>query len=702
MTVDNEDSPPGNHPDPQFRQTAVSHVQARDIQIGQIVQKIVYLGIPPHSPLRPFALVISIALYLMLLITGFVLLWRDGAEFVPLLLLILGSGFLSLTCFYYAWFWKPELQDRSPPIAAGSATEEQVKKQRTKQRSRQQIRRLAIVGFFLIPLLTCGGFLGWRSLPPPKVLVLVANFDGVEQQNYQVTENILRNLRNATESYADVKVQALNQTITEQQGSEVARVEGERKKAAIVIWGDYGATPDHVQISTHFEVLKPPAHFPKLEKAVSGEAQTLAIAELNSFKLQTRLSEEMSYLTLFTLGMVQYAKEDWNGAIARFSDALAQVKTTPLALGQAIVLFYCGNSSVYQEDYKSAIADYDRAIQLKPDYAKAYYNRGLAYDHQGKYSKAIADYNRAIQLKPDYAEAYNNRGLAYDHQGKSNEAIADYDRAIQLKPDYAKTQKNWRNADDHQYFPFADLKPPEAPKSDEAKAAEAAEAYYNRGFAYTMDGEYTQAIADYTQVIQLKPDYAEAYNNRGVVYANQQNYTQAIADYTQAIQLKLGDAEAYYNRGKAYTNQQNYTQAIADYNHALKIEPDDAEAYYNRGVVYDNQQNYAQAIADYTQALKLKPDFAEAYYNRGVVYDNQQNYTQAIADYTQALKLQPDNTYAYYNKARIYSLENKIKEAIESLQQAINLDARAREAAKTDSDFNNIRKDQQFQALVGQ
>ena len=91
--------------------------------------------------------------------------------------------------------------------------------------------------------------------------------------------------------------------------------------------------------------------------------------------------------------------------------------------------------TTHKGDYDRAIADFDRAIQLKPDDAVAYANRGWAYDDKGDYDRAIADFDRAIQLKPDYADAYAGRGWAYA-KGDYDRAIADYDRAIQLKPDY--------------------------------------------------------------------------------------------------------------------------------------------------------------------------------------------------------------------------------------------------------------------------
>ena len=64
------------------------------------------------------------------------------------------------------------------------------------------------------------------------------------------------------------------------------------------------------------------------------------------------------------------------------------------------------------------------------------YNKGESGDYQG----AIADYNQAIKIKPDYALAYNNRGNAKYNLGDKQGAIADYNQAIQIKPDYAYQQ----------------------------------------------------------------------------------------------------------------------------------------------------------------------------------------------------------------------------------------------------------------------
>ena len=125
-----------------------------NIQIGSIIQTIVNLGLPFNSQHLRFVQFLANLAYLACLSWGFVRLWQDGADFTTLLLLIAGSGLLSLTCLYYARFWKPELQDRSPSSSELLDTDEQVRKQRIKNRSRQRTRRLALIGIFAIPLLT--------------------------------------------------------------------------------------------------------------------------------------------------------------------------------------------------------------------------------------------------------------------------------------------------------------------------------------------------------------------------------------------------------------------------------------------------------------------------------------------------------------------------------------------------------------------
>jgi len=206
-----KDPAKANSSKPQFQQTALRDVTARDIQVGQIVQKIVNLGLPFNSQHFRFVQFLANTAYASLLLGRVWRLGQHGADEKTLLLLILGSVPLCLTGVYYAWFWKPK-----------------------EDKQTQRFRRLVVVACVAVPLMTWGSFFVWSALPPPQVLVLVANFANSQnadyRDNWRVTESILKNLQNAAKPYTDVKVQTLDQTITAQDGSEDARAVGEQKK----------------------------------------------------------------------------------------------------------------------------------------------------------------------------------------------------------------------------------------------------------------------------------------------------------------------------------------------------------------------------------------------------------------------------------------------------------------------------------------
>ena len=104
--------------------------------------------------------------------------------------------------------------------------------------------------------------------------------------------------------------------------------------------------------------------------------------------------------------------------------------------------FEQGYQKVINGDFIGAIASYDRALEIKPDYHQAWYNRGVALDNLGKYEKAIASWDRALEIKPDLHEAWNNRGNALLNLGRFEQAIASYDRALEINSNDANTYYN--------------------------------------------------------------------------------------------------------------------------------------------------------------------------------------------------------------------------------------------------------------------
>jgi tetratricopeptide (TPR) repeat protein len=80
------------------------------------------------------------------------------------------------------------------------------------------------------------------------------------------------------------------------------------------------------------------------------------------------------------------------------------------------------------------VASYDKAIQLKPDFAKAYNNRGAALQDVGRLDESIQNYDKAIQLKPDFAEAHNNRHAPLLNPDDLMPAIKCMEKAVDIDP----------------------------------------------------------------------------------------------------------------------------------------------------------------------------------------------------------------------------------------------------------------------------
>lgn len=147
-----------------------------------------------------------------------------------------------------------------------------------------------------------------------------------------------------------------------------------------------------------------------------------------------------------------------------------------------------------------AISHYERAIELDPQYAKAYNNRGGVHLALGQYTEAISNFNRAIELDPEYGSAYHNRANAYLGSGQYAQAILDYNHTLELDPDFAK-------------------------------------AYLGRGYAHLAESHYAQAVADYTKAIELRPDTARAHYMRAISYAYLAEHDKARSGMLRAVEL---------------------------------------------------------------------------------------------------------------------------------------------------------------------
>ena len=117
-------------------------------------------------------------------------------------------------------------------------------------------------------------------------------------------------------------------------------------------------------------------------------------------------------------------------------------KTLGLAVGVVVLMALEVGTWVRAGVYATSETLWLDTVTKNPEAWMAQYNLGLALGRSGKISPAIAHFQRAVQLKPDFAEAHNYLGTALLQAGKVPEAIEQYREALRIKPDYMDAQIN--------------------------------------------------------------------------------------------------------------------------------------------------------------------------------------------------------------------------------------------------------------------
>ena len=290
----------------------------------------------------------------------------------------------------------------------------------------------------------------------------------------------------------------------------------------------------------------------------------------------------------------------------------------------------------------------------------AHYEAGVILYEQGQWEEAIDELGQAIVRYPDYAEAYYQRGLVYVNTNSIDAARQDFLQANELDPTLRGPYfELGRLADKEQLWDESVVHYSDAIAIDEQYAA----AYYNRGYAYRQLGDPGAAIADFTSTIELDPDDRFAYAQRADIQVILGEYEAAIADADRAIEIYSGYDWAFAVRGNAYYQLGDYEAAIADFTEAITITPDYEWAYAQRANAYVLLEEFDAAIEDASVVIDFNPNYTFAYAVRGNAYRQSGQDEAALADFTEAIALESNYAYAYFSRGLIYQNQGNYESA---------------------------------------
>ena len=246
------------------------------------------------------------------------------------------------------------------------------------------------------------------------------------------------------------------------------------------------------------------------------------------------------------------------------------------ALG-VVCLAFGARSYARNFDWQDERSLWASTIAATPGSVRAHYSLGLALERDpDRMPEAIAEYETALQIEPDFAEARNNlANLLAQTPGRLPEAIVEYQAALRIRPDLAATHFNLANALAQtpgrlpeaiaEYQAALRIRPDYAVAHDALATA----------LAQTPGG-LPEAIAEYQAALRIEPDRAALhYHLANALVQTPGRLPEAIAEYQAALRSEPDFLEAHVNLAGALARTPGrLPEAIAEYEAALRISPD--------------------------------------------------------------------------------------------------------------------------------
>jgi tetratricopeptide (TPR) repeat protein len=323
-----------------------------------------------------------------------------------------------------------------------------------------------------------------------------------------------------------------------------------------------------------------------------------------------------------------------------------------------------GNLLGSVERHNDALDSYQKALELDQSNASTFVGQGVALANLEREEEALESLQKALDLDPESVDAWRNRGAVLINLERYDESLESLQKALDLDP-------------------------------------KSVGAWVNRGGSLHNLERYEEALESYQKALDLDPKSVEAWVNRGHTLRNLERYEEALESYKIVIDLDPKSVDAWANRGIALLHLERYEEALNACDRAVQIDSKNYQALNTQALTLSLLKNFDKAITAINQVIKLNPQEVVFRANRGIILARYGIYTEALADCEQAIKQDPKHESGYYGKACCYALQGEIGQAIDNLQKAIDIAPRfSRNEAKHNPDFDSIREDERFRALM--
>jgi len=232
-------------------------------------------------------------------------------------------------------------------------------------------------------------------------------------------------------------------------------------------------------------------------------------------------------------------------------------------------------------DLDRAIVEYTAMVDSCQGFYLYHAIRGDAYFRNGDYDLAIADFTAVFENNTFFFEAIPLRGRAYQKINEFERAIEDYVIFLMAYPGHGEKKMP-------KLKEILACVSPDSPAAVCAKKqlslSEAASEYYKinnelppdhiaLGSVHEARGEFDEAVAAYTAVLDNCPEHYLVKYYRGITYLKKGDYDLAIADFDDVLVISPRYPEVLSRRGRAYHLKNEFERAIEDYKAFITLCP---------------------------------------------------------------------------------------------------------------------------------
>lgn len=298
-------------------------------------------------------------------------------------------------------------------------------------------------------------------------------------------------------------------------------------------------------------------------------------------------------------------------------------------------IFDVFNNKGSQKDYDHFESVQNYLTNIQPN-VNSYLLVSELFKKFSRNDSSVIYLTKAIELEPQNALLYRLRGDAYSMISVNDSSIVDYNTALSIDPNYI-------------------------------------DAYLGRALLYELSlNDYRKAAADYTQIINISPEYNYLYTYRSTCFLNLGDTVRALQDLNKSFSFDQKLDYNYSKRAKLYTDLKMYYEAIWDYTEAIKLNPTNSDYYFSRGILYSKTgQNYL-AIDDYNTYYKYDDD-EMAYNNIAYGYLAENDYENAERYFNKSLFANNRHLVSYLGLSILNFRQGNIKKTLLNMSKAIEI-----------------------------